>query len=932
MLAPRASSAFVCIRCELGLARRRVPIRSPIAPAHANFSASTRRRDAHDEAAAVLPRPRSQITLPGAYGKIRRRKGKAPLMERTARLGGVKQLGDDAEILVLTEMGDAPEEESTPPEPEVENQEAPDFLASLESENTPLSLEDGKAQIEGLRPKPQGDATEPHYITQATFIKLSKALIKGFTSPQLSHYYLDVTGLQSSKMKSQIMGDALVHQRSAAKQSIERTQWHPGTTPLKRRLPGLDVKRTPKSSRNLSKPLLADQILRNVWKLELLEEIEAPGELEMTFRSWQLSLLNSGGSPTPLDRIGLERKAKLEIHWEHSVLRITADKSTAEYAADDVEQLLQRTESKRFTLSDWTPLLAEHPSPRPLNALKSGLAFTVSDIWDTKSLETVTQLSRAAVYVATQDRLIIRGLDKAALEEAERCLVKMLPLKQPYPRSIDQQRLDVAKDRGILLPTAFQSTLDYRARLLNLGRWTLPMQKTVDVEAVPEDESAASVSGVQETIAALVQEAAAIRANVADKNKGSQLPQGGYWDKHSVLNISADFGHALFPITSTNSALPPFTSDATQLSVQDVRFGHVFPGLSKLLIDDVFLIDQKNVRTPKLEYEYMPAPYPVLNGRDGYPEDYPAYPSVRLRVRSPINKEPVLEEVRLSFNQRSHLVLLPDQAADVHFRISETVRMGNPDQNTTIKELFEVIAANIASGDRLTAPPSLTLEVPKWILDPKKPGGWRKLEYLFTGITFRQTAVGAFGQHDLSYSTVQAGKLGKRGSSLSMHHTLKGPVGAKRLSEAKKYVGRSFEVADWITRAAANTKPMAKALRPRHDNSPRQLRRQSHDRTTASAATVGDGAAGNPFEHHPALNVEEGTLEDRRSITIEEGDIEDPHLSSILSPDSSADGPAAVEAEPQDAFSNVFPDDSFSPKHKIKSSRSKKLSKKSPKE
>lgn len=39
------------------------------------------------------------------------------------------------------------------------------------------------------------------------------------------------------------------------------------------------------------------------------------------------------------------------------VLRITADKHAAEYAADDVEELLQSTEVRRFQLKSWLPSL-----------------------------------------------------------------------------------------------------------------------------------------------------------------------------------------------------------------------------------------------------------------------------------------------------------------------------------------------------------------------------------------------------------------------------------------------------------------------------------------------------------------------------------------------------------------------------------------------
>jgi hypothetical protein len=41
------------------------------------------------------------------------------------------------------------------------------------------------------------------------------------------------------------------------------------------------------------------------------------------------------------------RKAKIEI-IVNSVLRITADKGSAEYAADDIEQLLKETEVRTF--------------------------------------------------------------------------------------------------------------------------------------------------------------------------------------------------------------------------------------------------------------------------------------------------------------------------------------------------------------------------------------------------------------------------------------------------------------------------------------------------------------------------------------------------------------------------------------------------------
>jgi hypothetical protein len=65
------------------------------------------------------------------------------------------------------------------------------------------------------------------------------------------------------------------------------------------------------------------------------------------------------GDDSTLARIARVRNAKAEIHWTSNVLRITADKVTAEYTADDVEATLSKAYSKTFTPEHWKGLLAE---------------------------------------------------------------------------------------------------------------------------------------------------------------------------------------------------------------------------------------------------------------------------------------------------------------------------------------------------------------------------------------------------------------------------------------------------------------------------------------------------------------------------------------------------------------------------------------------
>lgn len=300
MLAPRASSAFICIRCELRLARPRVPPVSYRA-SHASFSTSTPRRDTleQSENASQLQKSRSREKLSGhPLGKLRKRRGKAAIRESTAQLKGVKTLGKDSKILVLEEVGDAPKRRDEPASSEQESPEdSPSVLASLQAQSTEVGQDEIDRQLNSLRPRTHSNPDEPHYIPRAAFRQLNKTLLDGFTVQQLSRYYATsqvAQDLPATKKKE----DGLKQQKGTGKKPVERTKWYSGVTPLSRRLPGGVIQKGTKR-KPVNKPLLVDQILRHLWNVELLEEIEAPGEVEMTLKPWQLGLLNTGGELRP---------------------------------------------------------------------------------------------------------------------------------------------------------------------------------------------------------------------------------------------------------------------------------------------------------------------------------------------------------------------------------------------------------------------------------------------------------------------------------------------------------------------------------------------------------------------------------------------------------------------------------------------------------
>jgi hypothetical protein len=148
-----------------------------------------------------------------------------------------------------------------------------------------------------LRPKNDGGPNDPHYVKQTTFVKLRKTLMNGFTQQQLIAFYSVAKNIRQEKVSQGVINSI------KRKQEPRDQEWQPGTTGITQRLPGVDRHvKIMRYRKNVSKQLLVDRILRDVWNLMLLEEIESPGELELSLQPWQLTLLKAGGTyaNTPL--------------------------------------------------------------------------------------------------------------------------------------------------------------------------------------------------------------------------------------------------------------------------------------------------------------------------------------------------------------------------------------------------------------------------------------------------------------------------------------------------------------------------------------------------------------------------------------------------------------------------------------------------------
>jgi hypothetical protein len=192
----------------------------------------------------------------------------------------------------------------------------------------------------------------------------------------------------------------------------------------------------------------------------------------------------------------------------------------------------------------------------------------------------------------------------------------------------------------------------------------------------------------------------------------------------------------------------------------------------------------------------------------------------------------------LSFQQHVHDVLLPDRASDVRFYRRASLHFNVKDHNDEdVQTWADAVIENIESGGRLTAPP-LRIKIPKWTIPgfSSEEKGMCNVTYYFSGIQFRQSVAGNLFGEDISYSTVQSGKLGAKGGALTAHYTGHGDTELRDESTVKAFVERCFSMVDLITDASTQTLPVSRQLRPRYENSERKTKRMDMSASEIQAA------------------------------------------------------------------------------------------------
>jgi hypothetical protein len=437
--------------------------------------------------------------------------------------------------------------------------------------------------------------------------------------------------------------------------------------------------------------------------------------------------------------------------------------------------------------------------------------------------------------------LVVRGLDQSAVAEAERALIRLLPLQETTLRTIDTHAINVNKGSAHLLPTSYdQKTVEFKHRAASLGRWSLPVARKTQGDVERTEETAEESTARTRQIAAVMQSLQSAAKDgppaIAEREKDDK---SGIWRSKPTFTLSAEFGQVLYPLKDAGAK-----GTAHKHTSPQPLFTPIIPGLMNVLgaaqlqgaRDDESSSFKAMERSEdsSLLYDFVAAPE-----QQGL-EPGQAIPSLSIQVRTgDEGTAAALHKVSLGFQQHVHTVLLPGRATDVQFFRKGELRFQKVWKDKQLKEWIEAVRANIASGERLTAL-DLSIKVPKWTITgkPKHVKDGKTLMYLFAGVRFQQSVNGTFRGANVTYSTTQASKMGAQGGSLNMYYDREDWGAEKLLQEEDSlasFVEQSLDFVDSITEASSTTQPLAKkVLHPRDIHSYRRQRRAEEQAATVT--------------------------------------------------------------------------------------------------
>ncbi|KAG8631340.1 hypothetical protein KVT40_000480 [Elsinoe batatas] len=479
MSAPATRSAFTCARCRFHQRLRRDLLA---------LSTNTLRRFASTE--IELPRPRNAAE-PDSHGYYWRNLGpdqnligkKGRRQRADAERLKIKSLDQESDIIVLRDVAEDPSE------PRHESTEAVEEDDDAESKPVEPTVDIEKLLVKGANPRESEvfAAIEQHRPEERELIKpiwnaKQKALADAHTAPQLKKYLKKHKQQVSIPDKSRTISwkhpkDEVNHPRL-----IIVTPWFRSTTNVHEPLP-MQLEEPP-GKLPFKKWDLVDQVFRNAWNLQMIEEQDTLGELEILLTGPQWKMLHTRAAR---DLFGILRKGvffrrvRLEHDSKRGALRVRGPRQEAEALAQHFQLAFSSCQAHRLNLE----------------LLKDVLPLSIEDTiakFTPRAKQEIELLTGASVTHSKQRSMIwVAAFKGAALDEALRMITMMLGLQTPCNLTIDKP--NEGEEKLVSQP----SDVPLHLRHLSLGRKVTKVRRYDDASEKIDKSSSnnQSISGEQ---------------------------------------------------------------------------------------------------------------------------------------------------------------------------------------------------------------------------------------------------------------------------------------------------------------------------------------------------------------------------------------------------------------------------------------------------
>lgn len=337
---------YICIRCWRNILKANKPSRrlqSSIAPVFLSQESSQAQNDQQASSPALPPYKRFQF----GRSSERRQEDSTPKAQGWSTLLQNKALGQAASVLVLRDTeqsrrGRKDQQNPTQKQVSLGDADLEKFLNSLKKQGNDPAQSEVNASIDSLKPDIESeDPSRPAVIVREQYEEVLKQLNDGFNQTQLARYI------------TQSLTEAHLAPRPRSTIHPLAAAW----LPVDKSTSGQNKKRKPSPK---GKRGLANSIVRSVWNLEIREEIEADGSLDMTMPPERISYALLEGEPdvarthvdnkltntrldqkTAFEQLEKTKNVRIEVIETKNVVRISAPRYTAIDAAEEVEMLLR---------------------------------------------------------------------------------------------------------------------------------------------------------------------------------------------------------------------------------------------------------------------------------------------------------------------------------------------------------------------------------------------------------------------------------------------------------------------------------------------------------------------------------------------------------------------------------------------------------------